>query len=286
MWPGKGERIHQDSLLTLPVMCCLALRGNQEQAIDIAAAWALVYSALYFLDKVEDQETNHEIFSLFQVGEVANVTLELIVCAEELLNSLDYNDKIKFETAHLIRERFNRTLLLMGEGQHLDLSCTVPNLSEYWRIAESKSGEFFACACFMGARIATDNLRHVEKITNYGKYLGLLVQIADDLDDLKIEIYREGTSRKLRSNLAYSYTVEVLPISQREELIRLISFPAQNSSTAARIREILISAGALIYLTMEAEKQRSLAKAALQGMDLHSPARQILLGHLERFGLK
>jgi geranylgeranyl pyrophosphate synthase len=264
----------------------MALGGNQELVTDIAAAWALVYSALYFLDKVEDQETGHEIFSLFQVGEVTNVTLELIVCAEELLNSLDDNAEIKFETAHLIRKGFNRALLLIGAGQHLDLSGAVPSVSEYWRIAENKSGEFFACACFMGARIATDNLLQVENITNYGKYLGLLIQIADDRDDLKKEMYGEGTSPKLRSNLACSYAVEVLPASQREELIRLINLPAQNLSTATRTRDIVISAGALVYLTMEMEKQRALAQAALQGMRLDSPTGQVLLGYLEQFGLK
>lgn len=80
----------------------------------------------------------------------------------------------------------------------------MPDLSTCWQIAEAKSGSAYALACYVGTRTATqqsDRLCHLE---NFGRSLGTIVQISDDIEDLERDISRSGKKNML-SPLANAY---------------------------------------------------------------------------------
>jgi len=102
---------------------------------------------------------------------------------------------------------------------------------EYLDIIDGKTAELTACCCRLGALYAGMPEDVIEKLTRYGRYLGLAFQIADDLLDLEGE--EAATGKSLGTDLEQQKLT--LP------LIRLLrKAPAD---VATRVRRILESPG-------------------------------------------
>ena len=96
MWPSAAEGEEQGgkaSLLTLPANCCVALGKDPEAALEVNAAWSLIYAAFSLLDKAEDQEASGELFSPGS-GVVTNVTIGFILSASWTLYKLETAQKL------------------------------------------------------------------------------------------------------------------------------------------------------------------------------------------------
>lgn len=170
----------------------------------------------------------------------------------------------------------------MCAGQHLDLAIREPNLSQTWQSVAAKSGDFFALACWVGARLATSEPVQLESMAKYGRHLGILIQIANDTEGLW---GRDGIDSDLargKVTLPVAYALGVLPPAERTALQRLIL--AKTREGEARARQMILSSGGLIYLMLEAEKHRQQAKAALSGLPINEPQREQLLEFLDRMG--
>ena len=72
---------------------------------------------------------------------------------------------------------------------------------EYLAIIDAKTAELTACCCRLGAHYAGADEATVERLTNYGRKLGLAFQIIDDLLDLEGE--EQTTGKSLGTDLAH-----------------------------------------------------------------------------------
>ena len=171
----------------IPFLCCEANNGDPKRAVGVAAAWFLLQVAAHLLDKVEDQELELIGLPLRNQGVSTNLSTGLIFVAEWILNHLEL-DCVDPGAAWDIQRAFQETVLSVCSGQHLDLSLTSPDLPTCWKIAEAKSGSAFALACYVGTRVATSNSRQLDSLENFGRHLGTIVQISDDLKDLEHDL--------------------------------------------------------------------------------------------------
>lgn len=75
------------------------------------------------------------------------------------------------------------------------------SLDEYYGIIEAKTAELCACCCRLGAHYAGGDAAVVERLTGFGRKLGMAFQIIDDLLDLEGE--EQTTGKSLGTDLAH-----------------------------------------------------------------------------------
>jgi hypothetical protein len=258
----------------LPFLCCEANEMGPQRAVGVSSAWFLLQVAAHLLDKVEDQELEKISMPLRGKGMCTNLSTGMIFVAEWILNHLEL-DCVDAGAAWDIQTAFQETVLSVCSGQHLDLSIAAPDLPTCWEIAEAKSGSAFALACYAGARISThqsDQLYHLE---NFGRYLGTIVQISDDLKDLEHDT-TVLEKKTILSPLASAFLSHI-----GENSVISTTLPV-NDSEMPFIQNSLI-----LYLRLEAMKYAEMARNELKGIQLTQTSRdQILsiLNHLSWLG--
>lgn len=165
----------------------------------------------------------------------------------------------------LIGEATNR--LCEGELHQVskqgDLTLTE---AEYFDIIDAKTAELTACSCRLGALAADASTELVERLTLYGRNLGLAFQIADDLLDLAGEEHKVGKSlgtdaEQQKLTLPLIHLLTRAPAEQAERVRALLRAPG-NHKRGALLAE-LQAAGALAYAQRRAEALAAQAGAEL-----------------------
>jgi hypothetical protein len=273
-----GESIR---LLGLPGLCCAAVGGENSRQTSqaITAAWVMLYSGIFLLDKIEDQEMDSDFLEPYTAGQWVNFAAGLLTIAELiLLKTQNTNPSIPLEKFKVLGLRFNASLLKIGWGQHLDLDVTQPTLDGCWQIAAAKSGEFFALACYAGACCGTGDETCIQAFETYGFHLGMVIQIANDLEGL---LGKNGKSDLTRDKvtLPVAYALETLPYPDATILQAMLRSAAAEPSAEQAIRDQLWRCGAVLYIFLEAEKHALDARNALQDLVL-DPAIGAILSSL------
>jgi len=265
----------------LPVLCCGAAGGDAEDALDISAAWLLFYVAAHIFDNVEDLDEPEAWYADIGPGAAINAGCGLFFTASLALNELYQKPEVR-NAAGEINRVFQLQMMAMSSGQHLDLILSQINLDTYWEIAEGKSGAFFARACWAGARLISDDNQQLDSYKQYGKHLGLLLQLMDDLRDIRPPAgeYTLPEPGKLSHSFAMAYALTVFPEAQRIQLLDLLARSAHNLQAARQVLETLQNSGVDLYLLTEIEKHRRLALQALENAHPVSPYRETLLSML------
>lgn len=254
----------------LPVLCCGAAGGDADEAVDISVAWLLFYVAAHIFDNIEDLDEPEAWYAEFGPGAAINTGCGLFFTASLALNSL--YEQPKHQTAAFeINHAFQQQMMSMSSGQHLDLTLPQISLDQYWKIAEGKSGAFFELACWAGARLASEDALKLAGYKQFGKHLGLLLQLLDDLGD--IHPPPNGPllpkPRDLSHSFAMAYALSVFPEAQRKKLQDNFLLSANDDEAAKWVLESLQNSGVDLYLLTLIEQHRSLA---LQSLDDALPA--------------
>jgi geranylgeranyl diphosphate synthase type II len=170
--PG-GKRIR-------PILCLAvaeAAGGSVEQALPAAAAvelvhtFSLVHDDLPALD--DDAERRGRPSAHVAFGEGVALLAGDALLAEALKLALSYEDR------RLARELVDATLAMIG-GQHRDITGDDVDLAE---LHELKTGRLFSAAVGLGlgaVRVPEDEQRPWRA---FGRELGLLFQVVDDILD-------------------------------------------------------------------------------------------------------
>ena len=267
--PGLGS----SRLAALPGLCCQAAGGEEDWADDLTLAWLLYYAAAQLLDSVQDNDEPEACW----VGQGASVALSafsgLYFSASLALNAISQHPATRAHGSE-IAEDFYRTFLVMGSGQHADLTRTSLTLDQYWQQAETKSGVFFSLACRAGARLATNESDTIREYAQYGQNLGMLIQITDDLEDV-FPPQRAGTHGQ-RSQFARSlpvvYALEVFPPHQAERLRLCLQAAPHNVEAAQEAVSLVDQSNAATYVMAEIERYKQEALKALGRANPQPPA--------------
>jgi octaprenyl-diphosphate synthase len=99
---------------------------------------------------------------------------------------------------------------------------------EYLEIIAAKTAELTACSCRLGAHYAGASEEVVERLTNFGRDLGIAFQIVDDVLDLQGEEATTGKSlgtdlEQQKPTLPIIHALESHSPTKRDELLSLLS---------------------------------------------------------------
>jgi geranylgeranyl diphosphate synthase type I len=247
---------------------------------DVTAAWVLLYTAAHIMDSVEDGDPPEKWWADLGESGAINVATGLMATSSIVLDNLRRTGPP--ETAASIAEGFHQAILQMGGGQHSDLTCDEPSPSECLKIAESKSGAFFALACWSGARLATSDLQIASYYECYGRHLGILVQINDDIDGVwGVDLARSDLRQPARWTLPIAYAMAVGSPEERFALHSRMSAARQDPQAVIGARNLIEDTGAALFLATLATKHTALAANALEKAHSASPARETLKALLD-----
>lgn len=277
----RGYRAALGRWLPLPGLCCQAAGGDANSALSVAAAWACLQAAAHAMDKVEDGDPLDEWLLGLEPGEVINAANGLVFTASYLLQDLYKDDRTR-QAAGDICVDFHRSLLLMASGQHRDLTYRTPDLGLWMEIAGAKSGAFFRLACRNGARLGTGDRVRIEAFGEYGYRVGLLLQLRDDLTDMRPGLLEMKSPGALRRSLAFAYAFEVLPEPEREQFSVTVNDLGMEGTAPVRLVELLDQSGAGLYIRMEIQRQRRSGLDALQRAEPAGAAGDKLVELLDR----
>lgn len=260
-------------LIYLPYLSCNAFGADPSRSFGVTTAWFLLYISAYLLDKVEDDELVG--FDATRPGVVTNLSTGMIFVAEWILNHLEL-DHVDAGTAWDIQQAFQVAVLSVCSGQHMDLSVSSPDLHVCWDIAEAKSGAAFGLACYSGSRLATNRSDYLQSMELFGRQLGTVVQISDDLEDL---LHSDVKHRQTENNSsifsAYARFVKERKFIQKNGLDKTESVEQHN----------MILNGTVLYLRFEAIKYAEIARKELAFLKLTEETRADLLAMLNRVSL-
>jgi geranylgeranyl pyrophosphate synthase len=276
-----SENYHRQlDWILLPGLCCQAAGGEPSSTDEIAAAWLLFYTAAHIFDCIEDEDQLDENLAQFGPGVNINIATGMVISASSMVNGL-YQVSHTREVAQELGKDFFGSILIMASGQHMDLISEQIEIEKWNEIAEAKSGSFFSLACKSGARLGTKDVHKINAYSDYGLNLGIMLQILDDLEDLKSANDPENPILEggLRCSLAVAYALEVLPDNEGRQLLSWLSSGSQDNNTVEHVVNLLDKCGAILFLQTELERHRNLGLGALERTQSDSPA----VGHLAKY---
>ncbi len=220
--PTSSRKLSQ--WVELPGLCCQAAGGRPEWADDLTVAWLLFYAAADLMDKVQDQDEPAGWWRGLGAGAALSAATGLYFSAALALNQLAHNDKYGSAAVGLTQDVY-KTFLEMTGGQYADLVNQNPTLEQYWESIGAKSGGFFALVCRAAAQLADQDREQLNGFQKYGYHLGMLVQILDDLEDVRPLFGRQipGQRQELAHSLPVIYALSVLSDAENDDLKRLLA---------------------------------------------------------------
>jgi octaprenyl-diphosphate synthase len=141
--------------------------------------------------------------------------------------------------------------------------------AEYLTIIEAKTAELCACSCLLGAHYAGAEAAARQRLENYGRYLGIAFQIADDILDI---VGREDTTGKslgtdLQQQKPTLPLIRLLEIADAATRQRVLHLATSESETAhAPLRDLFHRFGTLDYSQQQAQHYAARAASQLDAL--------------------
>jgi len=177
---------------TLLLLTAEALGAKRKEALKAAAAMQMSEEWILIHDDIEDnsekrrgEPTLHKIYG-DELAINAGDSLQIIMW--KIINDIGM---INDQRSRAINEEFYKMLLRTTLGQGVEQIWTNRkdkdiSKDEYFFIADSKSAYYTISGPMrLGAIIAGASRNQIEKITNFGLYLGRCFQLVDDILDLE-----------------------------------------------------------------------------------------------------
>ncbi|MEF9959696.1 MAG: polyprenyl synthetase family protein [Niameybacter sp.] len=154
-------------------------------AIEMIHTYSLIHDDLPAMDNDDLRRgklTNHKVF-----GEAT-----AILAGDALLNeaftwmlqdALEHDDMRRVQAAHTLAEASGSEGMIGGQILDMQSENKVITLEELQAIHVHKTGALIAAAVKMGALLGGGSPEEVTALTFYGKYLGQVFQIVDDVLD-------------------------------------------------------------------------------------------------------
>lgn len=266
----------------LPGLCCQAAGGEAHWADALTAAWLLFYAAADLMDSVQDGDALPSPLAQDGQGEALGIATGLYFSAAGILDQLHATPLLKSRAPGVVQD-FYRSFMVMTSGQYADLTGGPVDLDGFWKLAEAKSGAFFALGCRAGARLAGDDPRHWKAYGLYGHHLGVIIQVLDELGDIQAPdaATASGQRPQMARSLPVLYALDVLPDAEGKHLRATLQRAPDDPQAAAELVDCLDRCGASTYMQATLDQHRRAALEMLASANPRQPAAGRLQALLE-----
>ncbi len=179
---ASGKKVRPLLLL----LCCAAAGGDWESALPAASAVEWLHNFSLVHDDIEDNSRTRRgretVWARYGIPLALNAGDALFALSRFSAYRL-LDNGFHPEQVLEISRRFDRTSLLLTQGQHLDMVFEAREdvtVAAYLEMIEKKTAALLECACACGASLAGAGPDQVTQYAVFGKNLGLAFQILDD----------------------------------------------------------------------------------------------------------
>ena len=277
---------------TLCLLSCQAVGGSTLQAVPAAAAIELVHNFSLIHDDIEDasDERHHRptVWKLWgqpQAINAGDAMFTLAYLALARLKKTGIGDRKIVECIGVL----TRACLELCEGQYLDieyegrLDITV---DDYVDMAARKTAALFAVATHLGAYLGSEDGELVDSLRLFGRELGMVFQIHDDMLGIWGAPDTVGKSAddicQKKKTLPVAYGLQNSRGVARERLRRLYSKESIEGKDIKKVIKVLDDLGARGYAVSVAQRHYDKALAHLDATGL-APASLAPLKETARF---
>jgi len=268
-----------------PVLCllaCEACGGDWERALPAGAAVELMHNFTLIHDDIEDQDETRRsrptVWALWGEAQGINAGDTLFALAQLALLRLA-GWAVPAATIVEALRCLNRTCVTLTAGQYLDIgfeSRTDVSIADYLVMVEGKTAALMACACEMGALVAAAPDARREHLRSFGRYLGLVFQMRDDV----LGIWGDPSVTGKPAGADVARRKKTLPIlhglEQSAELRVLLAQDTLSTADVRHATKLLEEVNSREHAERLAYKYHAQALAALEEAGLHGPSAQAL----------
>jgi geranylgeranyl pyrophosphate synthase len=182
-----------------PLLCMLvndACNGKLEDVIDVSVSIELLHIfSLVHDDIMDNDHLRHGITTIHEKWDNSIAILSgdaILALAFKGLNS----------SPNLIKQKFNSALIAVCEGQALDIeyqNLDKISLNQYYEMINLKTAYMLGLSSEIGALLADQNSKEVDKFKKMGLLIGKVFQIQDDL--LEITSSSDAMGKSLFSDI-------------------------------------------------------------------------------------
>lgn len=241
-----------------------ALGGDQRSAVIAAAAVEFIAATVHIVDDLVDDEWDDEAGN---PGRGMNASLAFNWLAHRCLD--DITERVGMERARLFGNLMSEGILAACAGEDLDLvleSATDVSEDLAHEMTCRKSGSLIAMACQVGAAVATDDPGVLELAGVFGKHVGMVAQLLNDLAGISPDAAQRGNDLRLKKKtLPISYA---LRCAEEEGIVDILSWyhgdGVMSDWDEGRLAALIRDLGAVHYTSVVADSHRREALTTLQ----------------------
>lgn len=272
------------------IKSCQLLGGTTKQAIPAAAAIEMIHNfTLVHDDIMDNDEMRHGVPTVhvkygIPIGILAG---DLLFSRAFETISTPYLHKSKEVGLNLVTT-LAKACTEVCEGQALDISMAksskIPNENQYIKMIEKKTSSLFVAACAMGAIAAEKNFIHVERLSTFGKNLGVAFQIIDDLigilGDPKITKKPVGNDiREGKKSLPILMAIKIANSQEKKVILNAFGNPLVSKNEVNKAISTISALGIGEIIKQKAMHHSNLAKKSISIYE--GPAKKELLSLLD-----
>ncbi len=264
---------------TLCILSCQAVGRNALQILPAAAALELIHEFSLIHDDIEDAsyERHHQptVWKLWGQTQAINAGDCMFTLAYLALLKLKENgiaDKKIIGSAQMLAE----ACLQLCEGQYLDIayeSRLDVNIEDYLNMIAKKTAILIATSTSLGAYLGTEDEKLVNYLYQFGKELGMVYQIHDDMLDIWGIKGKTGKSvndiSQRKKSLPVVYGLQNSKGGDRQKLREIYSQEYIQGEDLSQVMRILEQLGARDYSRDLAEQYYHRALAQLEATGLN-----------------
>lgn len=263
-WPALATEVASHfgrRLLPPPVLLPLAsagvVGGEPARALGVSAAFGFLLLSVRWFDDLQDQDREDALWARLGAARATNLAAGALNLAWRTLA----------EDPALPRSvlmAFGQEATAIARGQDDDLlGLETVSFEAYWRRMVEKTGAGFALACRLGALAGHDDPAPAAALATFGRHVGTMVQILDDLDGT---FHPNGAgdlaAGKVTLPVLYGLQTEHAGRAELAGIVRAGELAAE----AARVRELLDATDTREFLVWTAFEERDRAFAALASL--------------------
>lgn len=233
---------------------------DNKDIYTIAASIEILMLSFDILDDIEDEDSYNKPWST-EPKLVLNAASTLPFIGLSVIQDSNFKNK---DMAFSLLMKY---CLSSAQGQHKDLLNYCQTEASYIETTLLKSGSLAALACSLGAILA--NVEILAQIESYGKYIGLIGQINNDINDIKAWNHKNDLLNK-KYSLPIIYYLNI-----QDEEAQLVRDYYQNKISKDDILVVkeslnkkLIETGAITYAEVIKKIYQNKVLAELSGLKI------------------
>ena len=270
---------------TLCLFACEAAGGAIQQAMPAAVAIELIHSFSLIHDDIQDMdETRHHRPTLWAVWGVPRALVAgnvLRIVADRALGKLA-DEGVSAETVARVVRILTDAYLSMIEGQYLDLSYEGRrdvDAPQYLDMISKKTGALIRCSTTLGAVIGSRDEATVRALKSYGRSVGLVFQIRDDLLGVWGEEETTGKPvgadiRRKKNSFPVVYAMSAAGAKDRRTLERVYSGEEPSDVDVSEVLEVMERIGVREQARVLMSEHGDRALDALSGLEIDPTIRR------------